>query len=94
MQEHFKGHPPSGGSSSKEHSVHDKGKPGTTQEAALAASQQAEGRMDALREGPERLGRDAPGTGKWARRGQLRGPDTHSTNLAHAHVWCKAGSCC
>ena len=34
MQEHFKGHPPSGGSSSKEHSVHDKGKPGTTQEAA------------------------------------------------------------
>ena len=25
---------------------------------------------------------------------QLRGPDSHSINLAHAHVWCKAGSCC
>lgn len=60
MQEHFKGHPPSGGSSSKEHSVHDKGKPGTTQEAALAASQQAEGRMDALERRSRKAGERCP----------------------------------
>lgn len=60
MQEHFKGHPPSGGSSSKEHSVHNKGKPGTTQEAADTASQQAEGRMDALGSRSQEAGERCP----------------------------------
>lgn len=89
MQEHFKGHPPSGGSSSKEHSVHDKGKPGTTQEAAHTAPQQAEGGMDALgsrsQEAGERRSRYWEVGQEWG----SSGDQTHT-----AHVWCKAGSCC